>query len=356
MDSGLKSVTILGKSLTGRECPFDTEEIWGINNVAGDPFYCGGLESIKLINGGKGYISPPEVSFVGDGQEVKAEAIIKDGAIVTINVQDTGRGFTAPPKVVFLGDGSGAEAAVTISPLRKFHKLFAFDILEKGYTDGMKKYAPVCSWQDYGDIKYPLQDVIKEFNTKYFTNTVAYMLAYVAYLKIPLCKVYGVDVTFGAPYAQENRGVEYWIGRAQERGVNVFVPDESQLMRTVSGALYGERDHCNLHLYLHERINLINILPRQGHYSDSIKAQNAWWVLFPKEDEAKAHNIQLTRNPDGSMSFNCRQEYLYDCHMPPETWEYIRGILRDIESKGQLPFSVISAYEKLILSKPDGGN
>jgi hypothetical protein len=297
----LKSVTIMGKGTNGMSFQWGTtDEVWGVNNVASQPEY-------------------------------------KD---------------------------------------KKFDKLFAFDILPKEYIAGMKPFAPICSWQDYADIKFPIDDVIREFGTKYFTNTISYMLAYAAYLRIPEVHIYGVDVTFGAPYAQENRGVEYWIGRAQERGVNVIVPDSSHLLRTVSGAMYGVADHCNMLLYLHERINLINILPREGTYSDALKAQNAWWVLFPKSDEAQAHGVQVQRDPQGNMSFQFGPvmgtdnkqvvndkgepvhggEYISDVHMPPETWDYLRARLKELETSGRLPFGVISAYEKLILSKPEGGN
>ena len=276
----LKSVTILGKSQSGAACPFDTDEVWGVNNVAEHPEYQG----------------------------------------------------------------------------KKFHKLFAFDILPPEYTNGMKKYAPICSWQDYGDIPFPINEMIAEFKTRYFTNTVAYMIAYCAYLRIPKVYIYGVDVSFGAAYAQENRGVEYWIGRAQERGCEIIVPEQSQLLRTISGAMYGDRDHCNVMLYLHERINLLNILPNRGDYSGCLKAQNAWWVLFPKEDEAKANEVKVSRDPNGAMSFQCTREFLSDIHMPPETWQFIRDRLKELEQKGELPFGALSAYEKLILSKPDGGN
>ncbi len=276
----IKSVAILGKSMTGITCPFDTDEVWGVNNVASQPEYAG----------------------------------------------------------------------------KKFDKLFAFDILPPEYTVGMKKFGPVMSWQEYGNLKYPLEDVIVEFNTRYFTNTISYMLAYAAYLRIPKIYIYGVDVTFGATYAQENRGVEYWIGRAQERGLEIIVPPDSHLLRTVDGVMYGVRDHCNMLLYLNERINLINILPREGTYSDSLKAQNAWWVLFPKQDEAEAHKVQVQKDPAGNMSFQCPSEFVSDVHMPPETWEYLRNRLRTLEKEGHLPFGVISAYEKLILSKPEGGN
>lgn len=358
MDSELKSVSIMGKAGTGRECPFTTDEVWGVNNVASQPEYCGGLTSIRLTNAGVGYTSPPKVTFDGDGKGAMAEAFIENGVVKSITVKELGEGYSKPPKVVIEGGGgSGAEAIVTVGPIKKFNKLFAFDLLEKQYTDGMKRYAPIMSWQDYGDIKYPLDEVIKTFNTKYFTNTVSYMLAYVAYLGIPKCELYGIDVTFGAPYAQENRGLEYWIGRAEERGVEFYIPESSHLKRTVSGAMYGNKDHCNVMMYVHERINMINFLPREGTYSDALKSQNAWWVLFPKEDEAKAHGITVQRQPNGELTFACPQgEYISDVHMPPETWDYCRRLLREAEQKGKLPYSAITLYEKLILSKPDGGN
>ncbi len=302
-----ESVVILGKGMTGIECPFDCEENWGVNNVAEQVVNC------------------PQCKGTGKAAEIPC-----------LNCKGVG--------------------TIPMYP-HKFHKLFAFDILPKEYTDDMKKYGPIMSWQDYADIKFPLDDVIRHFNTRYFTNTISYMLAYACYLRIPTVKLYGVDVSFGAAYAQENRGVEYWIGRAQERGINFIAPDTSHLLRTVSGALYGERDHCNMLFYLNERINLINILPRQGTYSEALKAQNAWWVLFPKEDEAKAHNVVVQKDPAGNMNFQTPSgEFVSDIHMPPETWDYLRGLLRDLEKKGTLPFGVISAYEKLILAKPYGGN
>ena len=291
----IKYVIILGKAVTGKECPFDADEVWGVNNVADQPEFAD----------------------------------------------------------------------------KKIDKLFAFDLLDKDYTDLMKVHAPICSWQEYGDIKYPFEEVKARFKTEYFTNTVSYMIAYAIYLGVERLGIYGVDVAFGAPYAQEMRGVEYWIGRAAEMGIKIEVPVQSHLLRTISGVVYGVKDACNVMLYLHERINLINALPREGHYSDALKAQNAWWVLFPKEDEAKAHGVIVQRGPDGTMSFGFKDteqlkkegnpdivsgEYLFDCHLPPEVWTFLRDILRKQEAEGHMGFGLLTAYEKLILAKPDGGN
>jgi hypothetical protein len=307
-----KHIIILGKGTSGKICPFDADETWGVNNVASQKDDC----PVCKAEG--------KIPVAGQTTPTPCE-----------NCKGTGK--------------------VTMYQPGKIHKLFAFDeSLEQWYTDDMKKCCPIVSWQKYADIPYPLEEILKEFKTRYFTNTISYMIAYAIYTKVKKISIYGVDVSFGAPYAQENRGVEYWIGRAEEHGIEVFCPPKSHLLRTVYGNLYGEMGHCNMLLYVHERINLINILPKYGDYATSIKAQNAWWVLFPKEDEAKAHGLRVIRDPSGSLSFSCEQgEYNSDVQMPPEVWTFLRDILRTLETKKELPFSVISAYEKLILAKED---
>jgi hypothetical protein len=354
-------VIILGKAMTGQMCPWEdptVDEVWGVNNVADQPENLGPIKSIGLTNQGEGY-THAELSFEGgggSGSKITIEA--KEGKLCNLKILEPGIGYTTAPKVIITGDGHGAVAECQVIPKRKFTRLFAFDDLSKEYTDAMKKHAPVTSVQAYADIPYPLEDVQKDFGIQdYYTNTVSYMVALAAHMRVKKIGLYGVDVAFGAPYAQEMRGVEYWIGRAAERGVEIIAPPESQLMRTLSGVRYGVKDHCNMMLYLHERINLINILPKRGNYSEALKAQNAYWVLFPKSDEAQEHGVTINRTPDGMFSFTTSKgEFLSDVHMPPEVWEYLRGILRDSEAKGNLDFGVITAYEKLILSKPDGGN
>jgi hypothetical protein len=310
-----KHITILGKAMSGRECPFDADETWGVNNVFSQELPCNvckGEGKVKTVP--LGMANKPE------GTETPCE-----------KCKGTGR--------------------VNQFEGKKVHKLFAFDLLPKEYTDEMKKFAPVVSWQDYADEKYPLQEVLSEFKTRYFTNTISYMIALAIYYKVKKLSIYGCDLSFGAPYAQENRGIEYWIGRALERGIEVYTPPSAHILRTCYGNLYGEQNECNLLMYLHERLGLINLLPQQGHYSDALKRQNAWWVLFPKEDEAKVHQLQVTKDPMGHLSFNTPAEYTSDVQMPPEVWKYISELLKELESKGELPFSLIALYEKLVLSR-----
>jgi hypothetical protein len=299
-----KHIVIMGKGMTGDLCDWQADEVWGVNNVASQEKVCQECEP-KLMAGE----ADPECPVCNKTRRVLAY------------------------------------------PGKKWDKLFAFDTLPQEYTDEMKKYAPVCSWRDYASFPYPKDEVIAQFGTRYFTNTISYMVAYAIYSKVRKISMYGVEMSFGAPYAQENRGVEYWLGRAQQSGIEVFLPEGSGVLRTVYKNLYGEVNDCNMLLYLHERLNIINILPKKGHYGESLKAQNAWWVLFPKEDEAKAHNVKVIRDPQGNLSFQAPKEFTSDVQMPPEVWEYLRNILIEKEKAGELDFGLTSVYEKLVLSK-----
>ena len=298
-------ISILGKGLSGLACPFDADETWGVNNVASQLMNC------------------PDCNGEGKVEEVPC-----------VKCEGTGKILWYPQKI---------------------HKLFAFDsALEPGYIEDMKKYSQVVSWQPWADIAFPLEEIKNQFKTAYFTNTISYMVAYAIYLKVDKISVYGVDASFGAPYAQENRGVEYWLGRAEQAGIELYLPEKCHILRTVSGNLYGEINDCNMLMYLHERLNLINALPKEGTYSDALKAQNAWWVLFPKEDEAKAHGVSINRLPDGSLNFSISQgEYASDIHTAPEVWDYLRALLISLEKEGKLNFNIISIYEKIVLGKED---
>ena len=304
-------VSILGKGLSGLVCPFDADEIWGVNNVASQLMNC------PECNG--------EGKVQKEGQKRKTKCTKCKG-----------------------------EGKILWYPQR-IHKLFAFDSgLEPEYIEDMKKYSPVVSWQPWADIPFPLEEIKEQFKTTYFTNTISYMIAYAIYLKVDKISVYGVDASFGAPYAQENRGVEYWLGRAEQSGIELYLPEKCHILRTVTGNLYGEINDCNMLMYLHERLNLINALPKEGHYSDALKAQNAWWVLFPKEDEAKAHGVTVNRMLDGSLNFAITQgEYSSDIHTAPEVWDFLRKTLIGLEKEGRLNFNIISIYEKIVLGKED---
>lgn len=128
-------------------------------------------------------------------------------------------------------------------------KLFFFDDLTKELPtspmciERLKKVTiPLISVHQYEGLTiepYPLDEIIECFDSTYFSNTIAYMIAYAMYLDYEAIDFYGIDHISEDSYMLERAGVEYWVGRAKERGIKIFIPDGSILCKTFDGTMYG---------------------------------------------------------------------------------------------------------------------
>lgn len=91
---------------------------------------------------------------------------------------------------------------------------------------------------------YPLDEVVKRFGRKYFCSSVAYMIP-MAIMCIedypqqflPRIGLWGCDMQLTSDWAKERACVEYWLGRAEERGIEIVAPDESPILKSLY--LYG---------------------------------------------------------------------------------------------------------------------
>lgn len=96
---------------------------------------------------------------------------------------------------------------------------------------------------DYpGLVDYPLQAVLRDLGPAYFNSTVAYAIAYAIHIGVKSLRLFGLDFTYpNSHQAEQGRGcVEFWLGVAMERGLEVVVSEKSALMDTVIGRpLYG---------------------------------------------------------------------------------------------------------------------
>lgn len=96
---------------------------------------------------------------------------------------------------------------------------------------------------------YPINEIIEMFNTRFFCNSIAYMIAYALYHDYDRIWFYGIDMLTNSTYIQEKGGVEYWMGVAngisKERVANGRPPvdiintDGSATGKTWNGKMYG---------------------------------------------------------------------------------------------------------------------
>lgn len=81
-------------------------------------------------------------------------------------------------------------------------------------------------------VEYPLAEVFAAFNETYFNNTTAYMIAFAMLCGVKTIRMFGTDYNYNGHRVFENGRpcTEYWLGRARERGIEVFVTPNGNLM------------------------------------------------------------------------------------------------------------------------------
>lgn len=122
---------------------------------------------------------------------------------------------------------------------------------------------PVFVWDPQPEwpnaIAYPRAEILDAFGEfsggRYFTNSISWMIA-MALSHLILAGedgkppadaelgIYGVDMAQGSEYGPQRPSCEYWIGLAEAMGVQVTIPETSDLLK--SAFLYGSDDGSNV--------------------------------------------------------------------------------------------------------------
>lgn len=86
---------------------------------------------------------------------------------------------------------------------------------------------------DYpGLVEYPLADVLNSVKKPYINSTVAAAICYAIHKQVTSITCFGMDFTYrDRRVAERGRAcVEYWLGVATARGIEVQIPDTSSLL------------------------------------------------------------------------------------------------------------------------------
>jgi hypothetical protein len=91
-------------------------------------------------------------------------------------------------------------------------------------------------------VPYPTDAILEMFPRHYFNCTVSWMLALAILEGATEIGLWGIDMALSdksgnGEYEQQRPSAEYIIGHAEARGIKVYLPPESDLLRTVH--LYG---------------------------------------------------------------------------------------------------------------------
>jgi hypothetical protein len=126
----------------------------------------------------------------------------------------------------------------------KTDKIFIMDDLRNGIAHNYPDWAnelktidtPIITCREYEEypsaVAFPLEAVVKKFNSDYFAVTPAYMVALAMLMKVETIYMYGIDFHYpNAVIVERGVGcVSYWLGRAEAAGVKYKIPASSTLM------------------------------------------------------------------------------------------------------------------------------
>ena len=86
-------------------------------------------------------------------------------------------------------------------------------------------------------IVYPFEAILEKYGRYFFTSSIAWMLALAIESKPKAIGLWGVDMAASEEYSYQRPGCQHFIALAQSMGIEVYLPEESDLMQPPS--MYG---------------------------------------------------------------------------------------------------------------------
>ncbi len=136
---------------------------------------------------------------------------------------------------------------------------------------------PVFVWEPQDkwptSVAFPRREITDAFGT-YFTNSVSWMIAHAMAEGVTHLGLFGIDMATGSEYAAQRPSVEYFIGLARGQGIEVTIPDQSDLLQ--GGGLYGTSDDpSGLRAKLEQRLSELRQM--QGDASNARDHNDRLW-------------------------------------------------------------------------------
>ena len=97
---------------------------------------------------------------------------------------------------------------------------------------------PIYMQEKYDDIpssvKFPINEIRDRWRGdngwNYYTSTLAYLLVLAEYLGYKRMELYGFEMASGTEYAYQRACACYWIGKLRGKGIEVYLPPQSDLL------------------------------------------------------------------------------------------------------------------------------
>lgn len=148
-------------------------------------------------------------------------------------------------KIIIIGKGPGWEFApvegetwgvndlVLRRPVKlafEMHDIDSYLKLKLPYVNKEKEIEevnrlgiPIITQEKHKLLPTSIPFPIDEMPFKYFTNSIAYMIAYAIYKKATEIELYGIALLFHEEYTRQRPCIEFWLGYARGKGIRVIV-------------------------------------------------------------------------------------------------------------------------------------
>lgn len=112
-----------------------------------------------------------------------------------------------------------------------------FEWLKENHGD--KRIYMQREWPDIPNgVRYPLEEYINHFG-RYCSSSVGFMIGLAIMEGFDRIELFGIEMSSGTEYQYQKANTEYMIGQALGRGLEVYIPPQSSLLKS---PLYGYQD------------------------------------------------------------------------------------------------------------------
>ena len=107
-----------------------------------------------------------------------------------------------------------------------------------------QRHIPLYSIKKYdwlaNSVEFPIQDIIEEFGVMYFSDSLCYMIAMAIYSGATTIHTWGLNLHSVTRDFRERYCVEFWLGIAIGRGIELEIHEPSALLKTnEDNQMYG---------------------------------------------------------------------------------------------------------------------
>lgn len=172
---------------------------------------------------------------------------------------------------------------------------------------------PVVVWQPRPEwptaAAFPKDQALEAFG-RYFNNSISWMIAAALLEGVTELHIYGVDMAQGGDangngeYARQRPSCEWMVGMAQGRGVKIFIPPTSDLLKV--SALYGLEDDSPLYVKLSQREK--ELAGRQAQLQNQLNQGQIQLAQIMGALENTRYFRSVWTNPRGTRDGSTAQE------------------------------------------------